>query len=269
MLNERLAHSFFERQEEAHKLAGGLAALSRRATLYRHLYLASRGNHTFPLIAAHGALWSGGYFRFGMSLGSVLSWQYFGRPERRRQQQEKLVEFADVFREINRRVCIDSYVNFHFSREFGQHANASDFIPSELLDPLNRMHAAIAADRELSEREKQIVFEAHFRHEQAHVVGPTLIEAVQAFDWPLVREIALRPRIRFAYFPGRTTMQFCNFASQAERLEKGMTAFTLAAQVGWSNVDAALRLYRVLPDAYFSAPFAYFNQLRSSILAMS
>lgn len=269
MSNACLFRSFHERRAEACKLAGGLTELSRRAALYRHLYLASNGNHTFPLIAAHGALWAGGYFRFGMSLGAMLSWQYLGQPVRRREQLEKLVQFANTFREINRRVCVDSYVNFHFSREFGQHPDAVEFIPPDLLDPLNRMHAASERGCTFSESEKKLVFEAHFRHEQAHVVGPTLLNAVQAFDWPLVREIAVRPRIRFAYFPGRTTFQFRNFASQSERIEKGLMAFALASQVGWSNVDVSLRQYRILPDAYFSAPFAYFDQLRNAVLASS
>ena len=61
-------------EREAVALAGGLTALSQRATVYRHLFLASGGDHAFPLIAAHGALWAGGYFRFGMRLGAALSW---------------------------------------------------------------------------------------------------------------------------------------------------------------------------------------------------
>src|SRR5690242_6076467 len=98
-------------RSEAETLAGNLTDLSRRATVYRHIFLASGGNHAFPLIPTHGALWAGGYFRFGMRLGEMLSWQYFGRPDMRRRQLQKLAAFADVFRDINCRVCVDTYVN--------------------------------------------------------------------------------------------------------------------------------------------------------------
>jgi hypothetical protein len=254
-------------RREATLLAGGLSDLSQRATVYRHLFLASGGNHAFPLIAAHGALWAGGYFRFGMRLGAALSWQYVGRPAVRRQQLQRLADFADVFRDINRRVCVDTYVNFHFTDRYGQQADADRFVPRELLDPLNRLHAARRADRSLSDAEKQTVFEAHFRHEQAHVVGPTLTAAVADFDWPLLRAIALRPWVKFAYFPGNTCLRFRNFASADERIERGLQAFSLATQVGWSTVDAALQRYRVLPPAFFAAPAAYFADLRTAVLA--
>lgn len=85
-----LSFRYQELRTEAEKLAGGLQDLSKRATIYRQIFLASGGNHTFPLIAAHGALWAGGYFRFGLGLGSALSWQYLFEPKLRRRQLEKL-----------------------------------------------------------------------------------------------------------------------------------------------------------------------------------
>lgn len=60
--------------DEGTRLAGSLTALSQRATTYHHLFRDSGGNHIFPLIAAHGALWARGYFAFGMKLGRWLSW---------------------------------------------------------------------------------------------------------------------------------------------------------------------------------------------------
>jgi hypothetical protein len=254
-------------QREATLLAGGLTDLSQRAAVYRHLFLASGGNHAFPLIAAHGALWAGGYFRFGMRLGRALAWQYIGRPEYRELQMQRLAAFADAFRDVNRRVCIDTYVNFYFSERYGHHPDAAELVPPVLLDAVNRLHAARRAGRTLSDLEKQAIFEAHFWHEQAHVVGPALEDAVAAFDWPLVRMIALRPPVRFAYFPTAGRLWFRNFASRDERIEKGLAAFQLAARTGWSAVDAALRHYHVLPEAYFAAPASYFAELRTAVLA--
>jgi hypothetical protein len=180
---------------------------------------------------------------------------------------QRLAAFADAFRDVNRRVCIDTYVNFYFSERYGHHPSAAELVPPVLLDAVNRLHAARRTGRTLSDPEKQVIFEAHFRHEQAHVVGPALEDAVAAFDWPLVRAIALRPPVRFTYFPAGGRLWFRNFASRNERIEKGLAAFRLAARAGWSSVDAALRNYRVLPDAFFAAPADYFAGLRTAILA--
>jgi hypothetical protein len=267
MSRDALQSHYARLQREATLLAGGLTDLSQRAAVYRHLFLASGGNHAFPLIAAHGALWAGGYFRFGMRLGRMFAWQYVGRPAHRELQMQRLAAFADAFRDVNRRVCIDTYVNFYFSERYGHHPDAAELVPPVLLDAVNRLHAARRTGRTLSDPEKQAIFEAHFRHEQAHVVGPALEDAVAVFDWPLVRAIALRPPVRFAYFSAGGRLWFRNFASRDERIEKGLAAFRLAARAGWSSVDAALRHYHVLPDAFFAAPANWFAELRTAILA--
>src|SRR5690606_15063123 len=108
---------------EAVRLAGGLHDLAQRAAVYHHLFEHSGRNHVFPLIAAHGALWARGYFRFGMRLGRLLSWQ-FPSTETRRRQMAALDRFADAFRDVNRRVCVDTYTKYHFSRRYGLHAHA-------------------------------------------------------------------------------------------------------------------------------------------------
>jgi hypothetical protein len=267
MTRESLQSHYDRLRREATLLAGGLTDLSQRAAVYRQIFLASGGNHAFPLIAAHGALWAGGYFRFGMRLGRVLAWQYFGRPEYRQLQLHRLAAFADAFRDVNRRVCIDTYVDFHFAGQYGNHANAGELVPPELLEAVNRLHAARRAGRFLSNEQRREVFETHFRHEQAHVVGPALECAVAAFDWPLVRAIALRPPVKFAYFPAGRRLWFRNFACRDERIDKGLAAFHWAARAGWSAVDGALRHYRVLPESFFAAPAEYFAGLRSAILA--
>ena len=254
-------------RQEGTRLAGDLGDLRQRASVYRHLFLASGGNHAFPLIASHGALWAGGYFRYGLFLGTALSWMYLGRPALRAKQLEALHAFADVFRDINRRVCVDTYANFHFTRLYGRHPETPRLIPAEMLDALNSVHTAAANKRELSDDARRAVFAAHFLNEQRYVVGPTLTEAVAAFDWPLVKTIALRPPVRFAYFPGQTRLWFRNFASQEERIERGLQAFDIAVRVGWSEVDAALERYGVLAHEFFQAPTRYFVDLRESILA--
>ncbi len=266
MPNSNLPAEYAKLQAEGLRVAGGLTDLSQRATVYHHLFRASGGNHAFPLIAAHGALWAGGYFRFGMRLGKWLSLQYALSPETCRVKLRQLEAFADAFRDINRRVCVDTYVNFHFTARFGDDRDAAAFVPAPLLESLQRLHAARRAGRELSDGEKKVVFEAHFRHEQECVVGPAIADAVAAFDWAVLRFIALRPVICFAYFPDRRFFWFRNFAKREERIEKGLAAFEMAAEAGWSQVERALSRYRVLPDAFFACPVDYFAALRAGIL---
>lgn len=261
-----LARSYEVIWSEATRLAGGLTDLAQRATVYHHLFRASGGNHAFPLIAAHGALWAGGYFRFGMQLGKLCSWQ-FGRSAalRRGRRLRQLEDFANAFRDINRRVCIDTYVNFHFTARFGSHPEVTRFVPADLLEALNRVHAARLAARELPDTEKRTVFEAHFRHEQEHVVGPAISEAVAAFDWPLLRFIALRPLIRFAYFGKREFFWFRDFSHREERIERGFQAFDIAARVGWRRVEGALESYRILPAEFLAGPVEYFAAMRQAV----
>lgn len=262
-----LRDHFHQLHREATQLAGGLPDLAQRATVYRHLFLASGRNHAFPLIAAHGALWAGGYFNSRLRFAHWLSWQFIGRPELRQKRLKSLNDFTNIFRDINRRVCIDTYVNFHFTRRFGHARSASEFVPQELLVALNQIHDACTAGQSLGDSARRSIFEAHFYHEQKHVVGPTLIEAVKQFDWPLARSMALRPTIRFAYFPAGERLVFKDFSSREERIAKGLQAFECASRVGWDVAEAALKKYEILPDAFFKTPAQYFEQLRSRILA--
>ncbi len=254
---------------EATTLAGGLTDLSQRATVYHHLYRASEGNHVFPLIAAHGALWAGGYFRFALKLGKTLSWQYAWNPGLRRRRLEQLNRFADAFRNVNRQVCVDTYVGFHLSARYGEHAEIRDYVPANLLAAYRMLHEARQANAPLTDAQKKTVFEAHFLYEQQTIVGETVRNAVAEFDWALVRFLALRPPVRFAYFPNARRVWFRNFADQTERIANGFAAFDMGAGVGWNRVERALAEYQTLPAAFFAGPVEYFQTLRRHLLTAS
>jgi hypothetical protein len=266
MHGDNLEQAYARLHAQATRLAGQWNDLSQRAAVYHHVFRDSGGNHAFPLIAAHGALWARGYFRFGMRLGRVLSLQYGFDQQRRLRQMLSLEAFANAFREINRRVCVDTYTNYYFVGRYGEHPCAARFLPEEHLEALNRVHAARRAGREMTSSEKRRVFETHFLHEQEFVVGPSILKAAAEFDWPVVKFIALRPLIRFAYFPRRTFLWFRNFADRAERVEKGLRAFDTADRAGWSHVESALRAYEVLPQEFFAGSVTYFDSLRGALL---
>jgi hypothetical protein len=262
-----LAREYESLTREAARLVGALKNLGQRATVYHHLFKASHGNHAFPLIAAHGALWAGGYFRFGARLARVLAWQYAWSSARRSEQLRKLETFADAFRDINRRVCIDTYVNFHFTAKHGHDPRAAQFVSPELLKAQMLLHAARRSRRELPDAQKREIFLAHFLDEQERVVGPAIAKAVADFDWPLIRFIALKPLVRFAYLPMYQPLWFKNFASREERIEKGAKAFDAAAKAGWQTVEHTLGRYNILPSPFFTDPIQYFQDFKTIHLA--
>lgn len=257
---ETLAESFARLQREATLLAGNLRDVAQRATVYRQLFRESGRNHVFPLIAAHGALWASGHFARGNRVGWWLSWQYALSNGGRARRLAALAAFADAFRDINRRVCIDTYTTFHFTREHGDQPEAADFVPAGQLYGLRRMHEANRAGVEMSDDEKRELFVAHFLDEQAHVVGPAIEQAVAAFDWPILRWLALRPTVRFAYFGGGG-LPFHDFSRNEERIANGLRAFDWARRVGWDAVETALQRYSMLPAEAFADPEGFYAAL--------
>lgn len=258
--------SFRELRQEADLLAGALSNLEQRATTYHHLYRDSGGNHVFPLIASHGALWAKGYFQFGAKLGRILSLQYFFDSEKRQQQLENLAEFADAFREINRLVCVDTYTNYHLVKRFGEIPELLEVISPEILTALGRVHWARKNGQLLAESEKRNVFRAHFLHEQNNVVGPSVMDAMAAIDWKLLEMIAIRPVVRFSYFPVQKTFWFRNFTSREERINKGMKAFDIGSHFGWEQVEAKLAAYQTLPHEFFENSISHFDDIKNDVL---
>jgi hypothetical protein len=267
MNQQQLSDAFEELKQEATELAGGLNDLTQRATVYHHMFLDSKGNHAFPLIAAHGALWAKGYFRFGRRIANVLSLQFAFSPSIRRERLAQMQKFTDSIRDINRRVCIDSYTNYHFTKRYGHIEAAAEFVPSDLFAALMAVHAAAESGSELPEEQKQEIFESHFLHEQQHVVGPTIIESLEELNWPLLQAIAMRPIVKFSYFSKPRSFWFKNFANRDERIQRGFEAFSIGSQAGWKTVEAKLADYKVLPTQFFESPRTYFQAMRSAVLS--
>ncbi|QDU73601.1 hypothetical protein Pan97_05770 [Bremerella volcania] len=252
---------------EAVRLAGTTRQLSQRAATYHHVYEDSGRNHIFPLIAAHGALWARGYFAFGMRLGGMLSLQYCLTPSRRKQKLDALEAFAEAFREVNRLVCVQIYTTYHFTKLHGDHPDAEKLVAPHLLASLNRVHEANRNGEQLSDQAKRNIFETHFLDEQDTVVGPRIEKAVDQFDWPLMKSLALMPAVRFAYFPPGYWLQFWKFDRKGERIDRGLKAFDIAAGMGWKHTEATLDRYAILPEEFFADSIGHFSHLKNEILA--
>ena len=218
-----------------------------------------------PLIAAHGALWANWYFRWGMRLAKVFSLQYAGDPQLRQKRQADLLVYVDAYRDINRKVCIETYSAYYFTLRFGEHSEAATFIPAVLLEDLNKCHAAQQRGHTLPLPEKRSLFSAFFLWEQEVLVGPGVDAATKEFCWPSLKYVALKPSIRFAYIPQTKRLNFKDFTSTAERIEKGLRAFDIAAEVGFDRVEADLRVYRVMPQAFFEDSLRHFFTIREGL----
>ncbi|MBM4005534.1 MAG: hypothetical protein FJ295_19965 [Planctomycetes bacterium] len=269
MIDSELRRAYERIQSEATQMAGGLTDLAQRAAVYHQLFHVTRGNHLFPVIAAHGALWARRYFAVGLRLAKVLSLQYAARPAVRQSQLEAVARFADTLRDINRRVCIDTYTNYHFVARYGDHSAVADYMGPELLEALRKVHAAARARRRLTDSEKRDVFQSHFLHEQRTIVGSTIVRAVADLDWPLVKWIALKPAIRFAYFPNGNRLWFQNFVDQDERVRNGMKAFEFAIDAGEERLTSSLRTYQTLPNQFFVSPERHYAALHAKLIATS
>jgi hypothetical protein len=83
----------------------------------------------------------------------------------------------------------------------------------------------------------------------------------------VLKAIALRPIIQFAYFPRGRVLCFRDFAQKEERIRQGERAFGFGSLVGWREVEQALRRYQVFPEAAIDEPLRYFAGLRRQVLA--
>ena len=249
LLNDRYAAL----KAEATALAGGLEDIPRRVVILDSLYRDSGGNHTFSLVAAHGALWAKGYFEVGGRLGRFIGRRYFYNPRERAYRLGILREFAEGFRRVNRQVCIDTYANYQFVKEYGRSPGVDRIIPTPLLDALNAIHAARQDGRMLTTIERRQAFEQSFHCEQEVTVAPGVKAAVDGFECRIMKFLCLRPIVRFAFFPAFRFLFFRDFSDVAERIARGMHAYDLAERAGWGRVRDSMRAYGIMPGRSSSA----------------
>jgi hypothetical protein len=177
----------------------------------------------------------------------------------------RLNEFAEAFRDINRRVCVETFFIYRLTAEARLRDEAALFVPNDLLTQMDKCHAARRLGRELPDCERRDLFTAFFLWEQANIVGPAINLAFAEFDWPLIRAMALRPRIRFSYFEG-PPLSFSDFSDTEERVAMGMQAFDRASLQGWLKVERDLCSYGIMPPLFRADPNVLFDQIMHSVM---
>lgn len=243
-------------RSEAQTLAGDPNALSQRATVYWHIYRHSNGRHTFPLLAAHGALWGAGFFATGQKLGRVLTVFSSQKTEKR----ARLQEFSTAYKRINARVCVETYASYYLTAQHGAEAAINQGLDPDLAYALSRCHDPAP----FTPNDKRALFKAFFLWEQNTLVQAAIEAAGKALDWRLAHALAMRPAIGFRYFPTAKRLWFRNFSNKAERIRHGLAAFDIAQKTGWDHVEQALANYDRLPPDTLKEPDAAFATLRRS-----
>ncbi len=144
----------------------------RRVALHHELYRDSAGNHAFPLVALHGALWGHGFFETTGKLGTVIAYRYFLDADERKIRHAMLDRFAEGFKAVNREVFVDTYTNYWFTKAHGRAPGAEELVHPDLLLALNEAHAATAAGHALGPDRALHLFTQALRFEQEVTVAP-------------------------------------------------------------------------------------------------
>ena len=246
MLMKPNAISAQERHDQIHAqatlLAGPPANLCKRAVQYHHIYRVSDGIFCFALIAAHGAVWAQWYLkvaRVGAVLLALLDRHAAGNF---RTRMAHFHAYTDALKDINRRVMIKAYTILHFAKDGMVDDAMVDDLPGEIVIELGRLLTKQGSGQAVTAAEKRALYEAFFRWEQDNAVGPSVEAAMAVFDWPIMRNLCLRPWIWFSYFRTGRSLNFKDFTSAEERVEKGLAAFDIATLRGWNKVEKSLRL---------------------------
>jgi hypothetical protein len=228
-------------REHAKVLAGAPGDISQRVTYLHQIYLDSNGNHAFPLVASHGALWAKKYFDnidlASFVMGLVLD-------------GNALKRFSTALKSTNQTVFIDTYTNYYFSKLYGYHPAAAKLVDPVLLKKLNVLHEVNRAGGRLSPDFKRDLFHETLLKEQERAVTAAVSSAADAFPYSALAQFAFRPSIRFPYFPSNEALTFHHFESQAERVAAAMKAYDLAVAMGWRQVEQSVTDYGVLARGY-------------------
>lgn len=256
-----VAAAYTALRHEATRLAGAPEDIAPRVALLHGLYLQSHGNHTFPEVALHGALWAHGAVRLARTMAIVVRLRYGLEARRRALHLAQLQDFLEGLLAINRQVFIDTYTTYYFTQRFGRDPAATAILDPALCTALTAMHDASHSGTILTPEEKRCLFLTCLQYEQDTMVAPRIDRVVARFHRPVLRTILLRPVVRFAYFPRRTYVVFHDFSDKEERIRHAVRSYDLAAAVGWPAVAASLRDYGVMPDAFFDDPLGYGRDL--------
>lgn len=97
----RLTAAYQEIRREAGRLAGGPGDMPQRVALLHSIFEDSGGNHVFPEVALHGALWAYGFYERRGAVSRMITYRYFYDRDERARRAYMLFAFSQGFKEAN------------------------------------------------------------------------------------------------------------------------------------------------------------------------
>ena len=249
---------------EAVRLAEGAGDIPARVALLHSIFVDSGGNHAFPEVALHGALWAYGFYERRGAVSRAIAYRYFYDREERARRAYMLFEFSQGFKQANRSVFVDTYTNYFFTKRFGEEPGADEVIAARAAG-----RAAASAPRVRSGGSACPAPSAprssarRCCSSRRRPWGRRSARRWTSSTCPVLTAIVLRPVVRFNYFPRTAFMRFSNFGDTDERIEKAVRSYELAEDSGWDRVGEAIRYHGVLPGRFFDDPLAYADGLRA------
>lgn len=237
---------------EAEECAGEPRSVVKRASHLLEIYHHSNGNHTFPLIALHGALWGHNFIQFSETvLHGYFSVRWCHRPQEKQRRVSALWCYNNSILAFNRQVFIDTWTSYYFSQEYPELTGCYDLdLPCDLIQGLQTLARANRDGISLTTETKLAVFTASLLFEQDNVAQP-VSDLCRELDWPahnrfcktLMNDLLTQPIVRFHYFPHDVCFWFENFSSREERVARAVQSFEIANQQGWNVVVDSVRSY--------------------------
>ncbi|MEP1229801.1 MAG: hypothetical protein ABJG88_03930 [Litorimonas sp.] len=249
---------------DAQKLGGGLDDMTQRAVVYHHLYVSSGSNFIFPLIAAHGALWARWYLFLAKHVAVFLAIIDINPRRSFARKMSLYADYVSRFKAINRTVMQETYKVLNIAKLYGAHPVIAADMPKRLCDNLNICHQYAVHGTLMPLEQQRDFYEDFFRWEQNNVVAPAVEEAINAFDWPLMKWFCMRPWVWFSYFRIGRSLVFKNFSDAEERTQKGLSAFDWAKHQGWETIESNLTRNPFFPKHFSFDANSYFKDFKSS-----
>jgi len=214
-------------------LAGSVADFDQRIDLFLELYEESNRNFIFPLVALHGAKWAKDYLTKNDYRLFLMSYQTLGLIAYKEINKLKILSYE--LKRINREVFIDVVSKYKTATkkiECNEKLKVLGFNQA-LIDSIKLS----LSTTELSNTQKLAIYKEMLLYEQQKNVAPKIKELAKRLNFNLVeRNLFLRPKVRFAYFPEGIKFKFKNFFDTEERIAHALAAAKLALQVGDEKV---------------------------------
>lgn len=236
----------FERiQQLANRLAGSPNNIPQRILHFKQIYNDSNSNFTFPIIAAHGALWAYNFFN---KLAPFQNLNFLIPSRRINQTYESLSDFSYQLTTINRQVFIDIYTYYHFTKLFYENESAKIFFlnrtttkAESLWNALRQVHIAKESGVAISDSLKLEIYKIALYFEQYSMVGEKVTKAFACLKVASpMKQLAVMPNVKFKYFPPLIRFQFLNFVNTEERIYWALEAYRIAQEVGFETVANTL-----------------------------